>query len=62
MRFFQATGRRPVSEYQVPSAEAWQFLPDSAYGPPEVTHEPEPEPGDSDAESFVFDPSSSSRD
>ena len=72
MQFYQSTGQRSVTPFRDdstssrngasgPVSEMWSYLPDSAYGPPEVTPEPEPEPTDSDADSFVFDPSSSSQ-
>ena len=62
MRFYQESGQRPSSSTDLSAPpESWNYLPDSAYGPPEVTPEPEPEPvDDSDAESFIFDASSSS--
>ena len=62
MRFFQATGQRPVTSHYAPNGSSSSSTPAThtiasvpADNRPEVTPEPEPEPADSDAESFVFE-------
>ena len=52
MRFSQSTGQRPASANQLPELRApGGFTHDR----PEITPEPDAEPGDSDVESFVSD-------